>query len=216
MKKHTRVLSCLLSAALLLAMSACAAAPVQAPAPEGYSFIESPASDSQIVGKAGASAPMYITTCADDLFKMVPIVVQGEFLGNTDTRFSNDGTKSVYTKGLFRIEKVFKGDYEDPYIEALYPGGYFPLDKYIEEIGGYLAQHGGYDQIPENERAGKFIDGTSEFSASPEPGNSYILFLKPSLKEYWVQTAKFGILHVQGNQAYDYDTQSYKTFAFMQ
>ena len=204
----TKRLSFFLAFILLILSSACARANNP---PEGYSFIESPASDSQIVGKAGVSAPMYITTCADDLFKMVPIVVQGEFLGNTDTRFSNDGTK-----GLFRIEKIFKGDYEDPYIEALYPGGYFPLDKYIEEIGDYLAQHGGYDQIPENERAGKFIDGTSEFSASPEPGNSYILFLKPSLKEYWVQTAKFGILHVQGNQAYDYDTQAYKTFAFMQ
>ena len=219
LKKRIRVyvksFACLIITSLLVALSACSStpsAPETTPGPDGYTLIAEPSKE-QIIGSAERYAS-YGTNNAETLAKDATLIVVGKFLGNTE---SYAETNMIYTKGLFEVQDVLKGSYEEKYIEAVYNGGAVPLNQYMEGLTEDQIKNYGYDQIPENERARQYIEKrVADTGAEPEKDTTYILLLIQTAKGYAIQIDKFGMIPMQDGKAYDYATNSYKTFSFME
>ena len=68
-----------------------------------------------------------------------------------------------------------------------------------------------------NERARQYIEKrVADTGAEPEKDTAYILLLIQTAKGYAIQIDKFGMIPMQDGKAYDYATNSYKTFSFME
>ena len=121
MRKFFNRLYFLLSGILLVIMvfslTACSSTKTLEPAPEGYSFIKPP-SEEQIYSRFGNSK-MYMTTDPEQIADWYcDFVVIGKFLGNTDTFVANGD--HIYTKGLFEVTDVLKGDYAGQYLSLIH------------------------------------------------------------------------------------------------
>lgn len=216
-KKHRRAsgLAAVTLACLLFCLPACAAGGAQAP--EGYTFVEQPASGSQIVDFSGLYSRMYFSTAPEDLAAEARLVVSGKYLGPVDTLMigltSEIGgwTDVVHTKGLFEVETVYKGSYEERYLEAVYPGGAIALDKYMAGLSESEIAAKGYDKVAEKDRPHRFVATDGDACAELEPGRSYLLFLGRFNDEYRVQADKYGVLPMRDGKAYNYTAQTYES-----
>lgn len=207
MKKHTRIFtkicSCLLFISLLFTLSACSAAPVQEPPPEGYSFMETPP-DNQIVYNTYSGEACFITTDPEKLVEFdCELIVIAKFLGNTDSFVANGDY--IYTRGLFEVTDVLKGSYQDSYLEVIYEGGIVPASEYFGSSGS------------NNEREHQYVkQWNSDYSVDLKSGSSYVLLLSHWEDDYSILGDRFGAMPYQDGKAYDYNSSSYKTFSFMQ
>ncbi len=218
MRKFFNRLYFLLSGILLVIMvfslTACSSTKTLEPAPEGYSFIKPP-SEEQIYSRFGNSK-MYMTTDPEQIADWYcDFVVIGKFLGNTDTFVANGD--HIYTKGLFEVTDVLKGDYAGQYLEAVYGGGAISVDEYLDALEPGEISSYGLNKIPQNERSSLYVEERDpEYGVDPTPGTTYILLLSDSDIGYAVQGDTFGVMPYQDGKAYDYATNSYKTFSFME
>ena len=220
MRKFFNRLHFLLSGILLVmvfSLTACSSTRTLEPAPEGYSFIEPP-SEEQIYGRLESSS-MHMTNNPEQIANWYcDVIVVGKFLGNTDTFMLDSDIPMIYTRGLFEVTDVLKGNYDEEYIEAAYYGGIISIAEYIDSLSPVQLKNYGLDQISESNCDNLYIEEReSENSAEPEPAVSYILLLAKSDDGYYtIQSGALGMLPYQDGKAYDYATNSYKTFSFME
>lgn len=202
-----------LGCALVLTLSAALPLAGCNAAPAGYTFAQEPANSRQIL-PVEYSTPKQPNDIEARSEFMEPIL-SGKFLGNTD--FILRGEK-VYATGLFEVETVYKGSYEEKYIEVAYVGGYIPLDVYMVQQVQRRADLSAYERIPAEERAGWYIEQRVQGPVSkPEPGKSYLLLLSlTSSQEYTVRDDNYDMMPMQNGKAYDYGTGAYTAFSFMQ
>ena len=152
------------------------------------------------------------TTPGPDGYTLIAEPSKEQIIGSAE-RYASYGTNNAETLA----KDVVKGSYEEKYIEAIYNGCAVPLNQYLEGLTEDQIKNYGYDQIPENERARQYIEKrVVDTGAEPEKDTTYILLLIQTAKGYAIQIDKFGMIPMQDGKAYDYATNSYKTFSFME
>lgn len=219
------VLSFLL--ACLFILPACSGSPTRSESPgrakenvvspvtngvDQYVFMQRPSED-QILS-SGYSIADYIYTDCESLSGMANLIVTGKYLGDIDSFVDSSGM--IYTKALFEVQKTLKGTWQNSTIEVTYAGGIVPLDEFMASLTEDRIEKYGYNTIPENERAALYIERKLEDGAQPTKGTSYLILLSQRAGENTLLSDGFGLLKMQNGKAYDYTTNSYKTFSFMQ
>lgn len=206
----------ILSFLLFFTLSGCAPK-----APDGYTFVEQPTAEDQIVGSTGTYQLMAVMpTEPQDLAESSRWVISGKYLGPIDTfvhgRTSeiNGWADVVCTKGLFEVDTVYKGDFEGKYLEVNFPGGFLPLDEYLTLLSEDEIKQYGYDEI--KNRSNLFVKTHGDLSIEPERGQTYLLFLDYNLKEYWATSDRFGIVPLRDGKAYNSATRKYESFPLIE
>ena len=217
------ILSSLL-ACLFFVLPACSGAPSQSGPPVGqaeagsvssagqYVFMQRP--DEDRILSSGYSIADYIYTDCESLSDMANLIVTGKYLGDIDSFADSSGM--IYTKALFEVQDTLKGIWQNKTIEVTYAGGVVPLNEFMASLTEDRIEKYGYDTIPEAERSSLYIERKVEDGAQPVVGDSYLVLLSQAAGENTLLSDGFGLLKMQDGKAYDYATNSDKTFSFME
>lgn len=136
----------------------------------------------------------YKITDPHQILKEVDYCFIGTFDEITESKIYDDGR--IKTKMLISIQSIIKGKDIDNELEVYKDGGRTPINSYINYPEDTYLSKNSLKSIPENMRAGRYVEiiPTAYFEA--EQGENYLFFVSHNDQEFDVYNDAYGMLKV--------------------